>query len=80
MRSSLFVDVGNVFSSYCTDEQRAQSNCSNFKFDELRYSAGISVAWQSGLMGVMSFSLAKAFNTSNIDETEVFQFNLGQSF
>ncbi|HEY0961205.1 MAG TPA: outer membrane protein assembly factor BamA [Pseudomonadales bacterium] len=80
VRSSLFVDVGNVFSSYCTDEQLASNNCSNFEFDELRYSAGISVAWQSGLMGVMSFSLAKAFNSSNIDETEVFQFNLGQSF
>lgn len=80
VRSSLFVDVGNVFSSYCTEEQLASNNCSNFKFDELRYSAGISVAWQSGLMGVMSFSLAKAFNSSNIDETEVFQFNLGQSF
>lgn len=80
VRSSFFVDVGNVFSSYCSDVQKASNNCGNFEFDELRYSAGISVAWQSGLMGIMSFSLAKAFNTSNIDETEVFQFNLGQSF
>lgn len=80
VRSSLFVDVGNVFSSYCTEDQKASNNCNNFKFDELRYSAGVSVAWQSGVMGVMSFSLAKPFNTSNIDETEMFQFNLGNTF
>ena len=80
VRSALFFDVGNVFSSYCTEELIAANNCSGFEFDELRYSSGISVAWQSGVMGVMSFSLAKAFNTSNIDEEEVFQFNLGQNF
>jgi outer membrane protein assembly factor BamA len=40
----------------------------------------LSVAWQSGVMGVMSFSLAKPFNSSNIDETELFQFNLGNTF
>lgn len=80
VRSAFFIDVGNVFSSYCTEEQVALNNCSSFEFDELRYSAGVSVAWQSGIMGIMSFSLAKAFNSSNIDETEVFQFNLGQTF
>jgi outer membrane protein insertion porin family len=80
VRSGLFFDVGNVFSSYCTDEQVANNNCANFDVGELRYSTGISVAWQSGAFGIMSFSLAKAFNTSNIDETEVFQFNLGNAF
>jgi outer membrane protein insertion porin family len=80
VRSSVFVDAGNVFSSYCSEAQRAASNCSEFAFDELRYSAGIGVSWQSGAFGIMSFSLAKAFNASTIDETEVFQFNLGSNF
>jgi outer membrane protein insertion porin family len=80
VRSSVFMDAGNVFSSYCTTEQSANRNCAEFSFDELRYSAGVSVSWQSGAFGIMSFSLAKAFNTSTIDETEVFQFNLGSNF
>jgi len=79
VRSSVFVDVGNVFSSYCSEAQLASNNCSNFSFDELRYSAGVAVSWQSGVMGIMSFSLAKAFNASTIDETEVFQFNIGNN-
>jgi outer membrane protein insertion porin family len=80
VRSGFFIDAGNVFSSYCSDSQVANNNCLNFDVGQLRYSTGISVAWQSGAFGIMSFSLAKAFNTSNIDETEVFQFNLGNAF
>ena len=80
VRSSFFLDMGNVFSSYCTSVQTANNNCSNFDLDGMRYSTGISVSWMSGAFGVMSFSLAKAFNTSIIDETEVFQFNIGNAF
>jgi len=80
VRSSFFIDAGNVFSSYCSAAQRANSNCSDFSFDELRYSAGIGISWMSGAFGIMTFSLAKAFNASTIDETEVFQFNLGSNF
>jgi outer membrane protein insertion porin family len=47
---------------------------------ELRYSAGLSVSWFSGAFGMMTFSLAKPFNTSVIDETEIFQFTLGNTF
>ena len=80
VRSAVFFDMGNVFSSYCSNEQIELNNCRGFAIDDLRYSAGVSISWQSGAFGIMSFSLAKAFNTSNIDETEVFQFNLGQTF
>jgi outer membrane protein insertion porin family len=79
-RSSLFVDAGNVFSSYCSPAQQASNNCYGFSLSELRYSAGVSVSWMSGAFGIMSFSLAKAFNASTIDETEVFQFNIGNAF
>ena len=80
LRSSVFLDAGNVFSSYCTDRQVASNNCSNFSFDEFRYSAGFSLSWFSGFLGVMTFSLAKPFNNSIIDESEFFQFDIGQSF
>jgi outer membrane protein insertion porin family len=80
IRSSLFLDAGNVFSSYCTDRQIAQNNCSNFAFDEFRYSAGVSLSWFTGIMGVMTFSLAKPFNNSIIDESETFQFDIGNTF
>jgi outer membrane protein insertion porin family len=79
-RTVLFVDAGNVFSSYCSDIQRLSNNCSRFSMEGMRYSAGVSVTWFSGAMGLMSFSLAKPFNTSTIDETEVFQFNIGNTF
>lgn len=80
VRSAVFLDAGNVFSSYCTEIQKTNSNCSNFDFGEMRYSAGVSVSWMSGAFGIMTFSLAKPFNASNIDETEVFQFNIGNTF
>ncbi len=80
VRSSFFIDAGNVFSSYCTDVQAANNNCLKFNLNELRYSAGLSVSWQSGAMGIMTFSVAKAFNTSIIDQHEVFQFSLGNAF
>lgn len=79
VRSSLFVDAGNVFSSYCTEQQKQLNNCNNFTFSEFRYSAGISVTWLSGF-GPMSFSLAQPFNDTEIDETEVFQFTIGNNF
>lgn len=80
IRSSVFIDAGNVFSSYCTDRQIANNNCSNFSFDEVRYSAGISVSWFTGYLGLMTFSLAKPFNSSIIDEQEAFQFDIGGNF
>ena len=80
VRSAIFIDAGNVFSSYCTSDQELRNNCRGFDIGEFRYSAGISVSWFSGAFGIMSFSLAKPFNSTEIDETEIFQFNLGQTF
>ncbi len=80
IRSSVFIDAGNVFSSYCTNAQITNNNCSNFSFDEVRYSAGISVSWFTGYLGLMTFSLAKPFNSSIIDEQEAFQFDIGGNF
>ncbi|MDG2091308.1 MAG: outer membrane protein assembly factor BamA [Gammaproteobacteria bacterium] len=80
LRSSLFFDAGNVFSTYCTDFQISQNNCSDFSLEEFRYSAGIAVSWFTGYLGLMTLSFSKPFNSSIIDESEAFQFDIGNSF
>ncbi len=76
LRSGLFIDAGNVFSTRCG---RTQLNCSNIDFNELRYSVGFGVTWISGF-GPLTFSIAKPLNEGEYDEAEVFQFSLGRGF
>jgi outer membrane protein insertion porin family len=66
LRMSAFVDVGAAFDAEPV-------------FDELRYSAGLAVLWVSP-MGPLKFSLAKPLVEKDGDETEVFQFTLGNVF
>ena len=72
-RPVIFVDAGNVFNTNCPDVSR---NCFGPDFDEFRYSVGFGITWLTA-MGPMTFGIAKAFNTSDIDEKESFQFELG---
>ncbi|MAZ45258.1 MAG: outer membrane protein assembly factor BamA [Gammaproteobacteria bacterium] len=74
-RPVLFFDVGNV---YNTDCPRVSVNCLDFDLGELRYAVGLGITWLTG-MGPMTFSIAKTFNTSDIDELEGFQFELGRT-
>jgi len=76
VRSGLFLDAGNVFSTSCSS---TQLNCSSPKLSELRYSAGFGVTWITGF-GPLTFSLGRALNDVKIDETEIFQFSLGRTF
>lgn len=66
IRTSVFVDAGNIY-----------QNQLNFK--QLRYSTGIEVDWYSPL-GPLQFSLAKAINPHSPDQTQVFNFSIGTSF
>jgi outer membrane protein insertion porin family len=66
VRLATFVDAGNVF-------------LDSFDAGELRYSAGVGATWMSPV-GVLTISAAKALNEQDGDETEIFQFQLGQSF
>ena len=76
IRSTLFLDAGNVFNTNCGG---SQINCFDVDFGEIRYSVGVGVTWLSGF-GPMSFSLARPLNKGEFDETEPFQFTLGQGF
>ena len=73
IRTFLYADVGNVFQTEQTD--------SLFEFDtsELRYSAGIGLTWLTAI-GPLSFNFAKPIKDQPGDDTETFQFSLGQVF
>jgi outer membrane protein insertion porin family len=76
VRTGFFVDFGNVFDTNCKEQQVV---CSDLDFGELRYSFGFGVTWITGF-GPITFSLAQPLNDERSDQTEVFQFSLGQGF
>ena len=78
MRSSFFLDVGNVFSKDCGSDL-SNINCSELDLGELRYSFGVGVTWITQL-GPMSLAIAAPSNEGPLDETENFQFEIGTQF
>ena len=78
MRSSFFIDIGNVFSQDCGSDF-TNANCSELDFGELRYSYGVGVTWITQL-GPMSLAIAAPSNEGPFDETENFQFEIGTQF
>jgi outer membrane protein insertion porin family len=76
LRTAFFLDAGNVFSTDCFEEQ---ASCYKPDMSELRYSVGVGLTWITGF-GPLTFSLAKPFNEGPDDDSEVFQFSLGQAF
>ena len=76
VRSSLFLDLGNVFSDEC---KSYEVNCNEFDLSELRYSVGVGVTWITAL-GPMSFAISSVFGDDVFDETETFQFEIGNQF
>jgi outer membrane protein insertion porin family len=87
-RFSAFVDVGNVFSTddvQFVGKDRVTPVEYDFAFDKLRYSTGVAVQWMAPL-GVFRFSYAVPLNefagndVEYKDETEGFQFSIGQAF
>jgi outer membrane protein insertion porin family len=89
-RVSLFFDMGNVFSTsksliFYGPNQASVDNY-NFALKDLKRSAGVSVQWLAPL-GLFRFSLGMPLNAKHSDgattwgdETEVFQFSIGQAF
>jgi outer membrane protein insertion porin family len=75
VRSSFFIDAGNVFSSNCTDRQRLLKNCTNFDLGEIRYSAGLAITYLSPF-GPLTFYLAAPFGKDG-DDTKSFDFTVG---
>ncbi len=88
-RPVFFVDVGNVFNTDCPTAERlalvgevdpSEINvvCEDFSANALRYSAGFSVTWLTG-MGPMTFVLSTPFNVGPFDKEESFSFEIGRT-
>lgn len=80
LRLGAFFDFGNVWT---TSNPRLGGldlvEPTGFSLSDIRYSAGLSATWLSPL-GALSVSVAYPFNEKDRDETEVFQFGIGQAF
>jgi len=88
MRSVLFLDAGNVFDTECLALTEANGlNNSNdhpgcvegFDVDEIRLGTGVSLTWVTAI-GPLTFTFARSLNSKDDDETEGFEFSLGQVF
>ena len=87
-RLSWFYDMGNVFSTgnrYTFFGPTGQPVKYEFEYDKLKHSTGVAVQWLAPL-GVFRFSYAIPLNAYKgdrflyEDETERFQFSVGQAF
>jgi outer membrane protein insertion porin family len=80
VQSGFFLDAGNTFLTDCYDTVSGDSNCSSgVDLGELRYSAGIGLSWLTPV-GPLTFSVAQPLNEESEDDTQFFQFSLGQTF
>lgn len=83
LRTVLFLDVGNVYDTYCSNTTllNGEDNpgCGDVELADLRYSVGVGLSWLTAL-GPLGFSLGMPLNSDSEDDTQVFQFTLGQTF
>ena len=88
VRTSLFVDVGNVWDTEFDYDEYKDFSQSSTQYGSLidysdwslyRSSAGISVQWISP-MGPMVFSFSRAIQERDGDDAKFFTFNIGQTF
>ena len=71
LRTSLFVDGGNVYDS---------KSSTGIDLGSLRYSAGVNIALHVPQIGSLQLSWAKALNKRSGDEVDALQFTFGTSF
>ncbi|MFO8047054.1 MAG: outer membrane protein assembly factor BamA [Halomonas sp.] len=81
LQTSLFLDAGNTFLTSCYDvPDGTTSTCSSgVDLGDLRYSVGVGLSWLTPV-GPLTFSVAEPLNDESGDDTQFFQFSLGQSF
>ncbi|MCL7929383.1 outer membrane protein assembly factor BamA [Halomonas sp. ATCHA] len=83
LQSSLFFDAGNTFLTSCYDVLEDDANrqrCnSGVELGDLRYSVGVGLSWLTPV-GPLTFSVAEPMNDESDDDTQFFQFSLGQTF
>ena len=75
-RTAFFVDVGNVFSTFCYDYQ---SQCFTPNFEDLRGAYGLGGSAITPF-GPISVYFAVPFNNDRLDRTKRFEFTVGNKF
>ena len=75
-RSAFFIDLGNVFSTYCYPYQ---NQCFEPSFEELRGSYGLGGSAITPF-GPISVYFAVPFNNDPLDRTKRFEFTVGNKF
>lgn len=76
LRTTLFVDAGNVFSTQC---DRFQVDCNEPALGDLAISAGFGLTWITA-MGPLGFAIATPLKEPDNSDPQFFQFTLGQTF
>ena len=81
VRTSLFVDFGNVFQTHKTagnpgNPTRPATSYEDIEFDNLRWSAGLLVSWRSPF-GVITVGYGIPFNVKTGDQVQQFGFTFG---
>jgi len=81
MRIGAFFDLGNVYDTYNLGSAISDIPYSptHPTFANLKYSAGLEFRWTSPF-GAVAVSVAKPLNVKTGDQTQAFQFSLGQNF
>ena len=74
VRASVFFDVGQVWAENSAAQDQAFP-----RSQDLRYSVGVGVSWNSPL-GPLKFSYAFPFGTQPYDKLQKFQFSAGTAF
>ena len=75
-RSAFFIDIGNVFSTFC---QSYQTQCYSPNFEDLKGSYGLGGSAITPF-GPVSVYLAIPFNNDSIDRVKRFEFTVGNKF
>ena len=75
LRTTLFVDVGNVFSTNCD----YQVDCNSVDFGDMAISTGLGLTWITA-MGPLGFAIATPLKEPDNSDPQFFQFTLGQTF
>ena len=80
IRSYAFWDVGNVFDTNCSKEQKARNETGcKIRANELASAAGVGLTWVTA-MGPLSFSVGRPIKKPDNAKSQFFQFTLGQTF
>ncbi len=84
IRTSLFVDFGNIFQTHKTAGNPGNPKLNGvtyeaIRFNNLRWSAGLLISWRSPF-GVISVGYGIPFNTKPSDQKQRFGFTFGTSF